>query len=176
MTVDVGDVLTVQTRLGIAEKLIDIGEVLMGEPGYANHVIVVSHQTTDGVWHGVQGQPGGVGWVDCRPYLDDPHTTSNSDQPKTAGQRKIIQQVMQAMIGTPYDWTAIAHAAADALHLPDLFAQNWHGKGYPGHVICSSLASYGAMMAGLAHPKIHTERDTTPADWSEFNIAKAWLL
>ena len=170
-----GDVLTVKTGTRLVEKLIDIGEVLEGTPGYANHVIVVHHLTPDGVVHGLQGQPGGVGWVDCRRYLVDPHTTSNAAQPKTAAQRQVITDTMQAMIGTPYDWGAIAQQAADALHLPLLFAQDWHGLGYPGHVICSSLAAYGTQRAGLAVPAAHTPRDTNPEDWAEFNISQGWL-
>ena len=77
-----GDVLAVWTGDGPAENLIRIGEVLQGKSAVANHVIVVTHQDQVGRWMGIQGQPGGVGPVDCTPFLSDSRTMSNHGQPK----------------------------------------------------------------------------------------------
>lgn len=170
--IDVGDVLVVATGNSFAAKLIRLGEVLRGQPSNDNHVAVV-HHVTDGVWWAVEGRPGGVGWVDARRYLADPKTLTNADQPKTPGQRNHIADSAVAMLGTPYDWQAIIGDAFGSLGIRDLFAENWHGQGAPGHVVCSSLAAYLYADAGLPHPT-SPGRYTFPSDWADFCLNRAW--
>ncbi len=53
-----GDVLAVWTGDGPLQDLIRVGEVLTGQPGVANHVVIITHQDRLGRWIGIQGQPG----------------------------------------------------------------------------------------------------------------------
>lgn len=170
--VDVGDVLVVATGNSVAAKLIRIGEVLRGQTSLDNHVVVVHHQT-DGVWWGIEGKPGGVGWADVRRYLANPRTTSNVDQPKSSGQRNHVADSAVAMLGTPYDWNAIANDAVVSIGIRHLFRQNWQGNGVPGHVVCSSFAAWLYADAGLAHPSSEL-RYTFPSDWTDFCLDRAW--
>jgi hypothetical protein len=71
-----GDVLAVWTGDGPLQDLIRVGEVLDGLPAVANHVVIITHQDQVGRWIGIQGQPGGVGPVDCTPFLSDARTMS----------------------------------------------------------------------------------------------------
>jgi hypothetical protein len=174
-----GDVWTVRTG-GIAAKLIRFGTALRylfaGNPApwRDNHVVIVI-KLTDGVWWGIEGRPGGVGWADLTGYLNDPATVSNQDQPKTDAQRAAIVALVPQVLGTPYDWDAIMASAATDLHLPELFNGNpskW-GTTVPGHVICSSVASWMYDHLGMKAP---TEGpDTQPSDWTLFDIQKGWL-
>lgn len=174
LQVDIGDVLAVwTTATQPADVAIRLGGVIAGETGLNNHVVVV-HHLTDGVWWGLEGKPGGVGWVDLTRDIAHPYTTSNAAQPKTPEQRQAIAKTVEVMLGTPYDWAAIADDGLAALHLPHLFGENWDGQGVPGHVVCSSLAAYGYKANGMPHPTIHTERLTTPADWTDWNLGKRW--
>jgi cell wall-associated NlpC family hydrolase len=85
-------------------------------------------------------------------------------------QRKQIADVVQGLLGTPYDWGGIVADAMEAIHAPDLWAQNWHGQGAPGHVVCSSLACWAYEHVGLPRPTYHEARFTTPADWEQFIV------
>lgn len=138
-----------------------------------NHVIVVDHQTPDGVWWGIEGRPGGVGQTTLTQYADDPFTITNFEQPKTDDQRAQVLACVPQILGTPYDWTAIMVAAAADLHLPEMFAQNWKGQGAPGHLICSAVADWEYHHVGLANPA--PDRFCTPADWIDFISRKGWL-
>jgi len=77
-----GDVLAVWTGDGELQDLIRVGEALCGKPAVADHVVIITHQDRLGRWIGIQGQPGGVGPVDCTPFLADVRTMSNHDEPK----------------------------------------------------------------------------------------------
>ena len=77
-----GDVLAVWTGDDLTDDLIRVGEVLDGKPAVANYVVVITHRDQLGRWMGIQGQPGGVGPVDCTPFLSDSRTMSNHDEPK----------------------------------------------------------------------------------------------
>lgn len=168
----VGDVLVVATGNGWTSKLIRIGEVLRGQASNNNHVAIVHHET-DGVIWCIEGRPGGVGWIDARRYLRDPHTVTNIGQPKTPTQRDLVATMAESMLGTPYDWAGICADAFASLGIRDLFAKDWDGKGAPGHVVCSSFAAYLYRHAGLAHPS-SSERYTFPSDWTEFCIKQQW--
>lgn len=173
--IGVADVLAVRTG-GWGAWAIRFGAWLRGLPHTDNHIVIAHHQDAAGIWWGIEGRPGGVGWVDMRGYLTSPATVDNREQPKTDAQRATVADAMVAAIGTPYDWAGIAADAAHDLDLPTLFAQDWHGQGAPGHVVCSSLADWGYQHADLPHPDPHDGgRFVQPADWAAFDIAKRWI-
>lgn len=165
-----GDVLVTRSA-GFAGWAIRFGAALRDQPNLVNHVAVVSHADKAGTLWCLEGRPGGVGWRDAKDYLRSPWTTANTGQPKTPTQRTAIAKGAAAMIGTPYDWEAIAADAAAALDLGKLWAPTWHGK-VPGHVVCSSLAAYLYGQAGLPHPT--GGREVTPADWLSFIITNEY--
>jgi hypothetical protein len=168
-----GDVLAVRGS-GVTGELIRLGEALEGEPDIEAHVAVIHHVTGKTTWC-IEGRPGGVGWRDARDYLKSGWTVSNAAQPKTPEQRKFACAAVLAALGTPYDWSAIAKDAADALRLGDLFASEQWGPRVPGHVVCSSLAAWGYMRAGLAYPRQHVMAEVTPGDWTEFIMGREWI-
>jgi hypothetical protein len=180
-----GDVLAVWTGHHLVEDLIRIGDVLRGKPAVANHVIIVTHQDLRGRWIGIQGQPGGVGMVDCTPYLNDARTQSNHEQPKLDdnGQLKRLLASAAKSLGIAYDWVAIAADAVNDLGLKDLSAAIDHLWRWPsdhdllpGHVVCSSLAAmlYDEPSIGWAHPDLGAERTCTPGDWWNWSESRAW--
>ena len=165
-----GDVMAVATH-GWAGWLIRLGERLHGLPGRDNHIVVVHHRDDKGVVWGIEGRPGGVGWVDVRGYLG-PATVTNAAQPKSDVQRQAVADALVQMLGTAYDFVGIAADACRDLDFPELFAQNWHGKGVPGHVVCSSLAAFVYQRVGLAHPD--GGRFCQPDDWTVFIEKQGW--
>jgi hypothetical protein len=180
-----GDVLAVWTGQGVAQDLIRVGEALQGKPAVANHVILITHQDRVGRWMGIQGQPGGVGPVDCTPFLHDPRTESNHAEPKPndRGQLATLLASAAKSLGLAYDWVGIAQDTLDALHLEDLSAVidplwRWPSNHnlLPGHVVCSSLAAmlYDLPAVGWAHPDLGAERVCEPADWWRWSMARAW--
>jgi hypothetical protein len=108
-----GDVLAVWTSSDLTSDLIRVGEALRGLPAVANHVAIVTHQDQKGRWIGIQGQPGGVGLVDCTPWLGDSRTRSNHDQPKPNdhNQLTILLGSCAKSLGIQYDWVGIAEVA-----------------------------------------------------------------
>ena len=168
-----GDVLAVRTP-GIAGSLIRFGAALRGEPNLDNHVAVVHHADLAGTTWCVEGRPGGVGWRDARDYLGSRRTVTNAGQPKTSAERGMICEALEAAIGTPYDWEGIALDAARALRLPELWSERAWGPKVPGHVVCSSLASWAYQRGGLACPGIRDLARVTPGDWTEFIITRGW--
>jgi len=83
-----------------------------------------------------------------------------------------VCKTMEALIGTAYDWDAIAADAFSALRIrmPG-WSPSWHGT-VPGHAVCSSLAAYAYIRAGLACPA--GDRGVTPAGWDQFILTRAW--
>lgn len=170
-SVQPGDVLAVRTA-GRPAWWIRIGAALRNQPNLSNHIAVADHVDTHGTLWGIEGRPGGVGWVDCGLYLKSPYTLTNADQPKTAAQRRLIRGAMASLLGTAYDWEAIiADGAADlGLKVPG-WDPNWHGT-VPAHVVCSSSAAYAYAHAGLPCPA--GDRLVQPSDWDTFIITRAW--
>lgn len=182
-----GDVLAVWTGNGPIQNLIRTGEALQGKPAVANHVIVVTHQDQVGRWMGIQGQPGGVGPVDCTPFLSDNRTMSNHDQPKPDDHGQLTSFLASAAksLGISYDWVGIAEDTLDALQVHDLSELidplwRWPSPSQqnllPGHVVCSSLAAmlYDLTSVAWAHPDLGDERECEPADWWQWSQAQAW--
>ena len=164
-----GDVLLVRTG-GFAGRLIRLGAALRDEPNLVNHVAVVSHTDKAGTLWCLEGRPGGVGWRDAGDYLASRWTVTNAAQPKTETQRQLVVRGAAAMIGTSYDWEAIAADGVAALDLGALWHPRW-GK-VPGHVVCSSLAAYLYGRAGLPRPV--GGREVTPAMWLSFIITNEY--
>jgi hypothetical protein len=170
---DVGAVVVVRTG-GWAAAAIRFGAALLGRPNLSNHVAVMHHWDSHGVPWGVEGRPGGVGWVDLRGYLNSRWTLTNRDQPIESPVRTLIARTVESMLGVEYDWGGILADTEAAAHLPVLFAQNWHGRGAPGHCVCSSLAAYAYKHAGLPHPASGRERFATPGDWAQWCLTGEW--
>jgi hypothetical protein len=170
-----GDVVVVRTG-GWEAGLIRFGSALRGQPNLDNHVAVVHHKDSSGTLWGIEGRPGGVGWVDVAVYFTGArgqYTLTNALQPKTAVQRDVVAATCEAMLHTPYDWPAIAQDALQDLHLPELWAAKWNGT-TPGHVVCSSLASWAHRKAALAAPATTDARHVEPSDWAQFIIERGW--
>ena len=178
-----GDVLAVWTGDGPLQDLIRVGEALCGKPAVANHVVIITHRDRLGRWIGIQGQPGGVGPVDCTPFLSDVRTISNHDEPKPDDRRQLASFLASAAksLGIAYDWVGIAEDTLDALHIEDLSGVidplwRWPSQHnlLPGHVVCSSLAAMLYQHVGWKHPDLGTERVCTPADWWAWSDSQAW--
>lgn len=183
------DVLSVTAGPWYARTVIELGERLRGMPAAycrTDHVIVVTHQAADGRVMGIQGQPGGVGIVDCGPYLASPLTTTNHGQPRLNDRGQVAAGLAACarLVGVRYDWTGIGMDDMAALHIPaellELVDRSWqarvaHGL-LPGEVVCSSMAAavYALPEVAWAHPDIGTERLCEPSDWRRWNETRAW--
>jgi hypothetical protein len=179
-----GDVLAVAAGPWLVRQVIRLGEAMRGLPSPANHVIIVTHQDQLGRWVGIQGQPGGVGPVDCTPFLSARVTRSNHGQPRPGGDALTAFLAGCAKsLGIAYDWVSIAEDALDALHVPDLAADidhlwRWpanHGQ-LPGEVVCSSLAAmlYDLPAVGWPHPDLGSERQCEPSAWWDWADREQW--
>lgn len=168
------DVVAVRTG-GWPARWIRLGSALRGQPNLDNHIVVVDHKDAHGTLWGLEGRPGGVGWVDVSRYFTGPYgayAVSNVYQPKTDAQRLVVCTTMRAMVGTDYDWRAIVEDGAhEDLHLPDPWAEKWNGT-VPGHVVCSSLAAYGYHKAKLDEPSTADLAHMEPSDWTQFCLEK----
>jgi hypothetical protein len=167
ITVLPGDVLAVRGG-GIPAAAIRLGAALRGKPNLSCHIAVVDHADDNGTLWCIEGRPGGVGWRDAKDYLASPWTLTNAAQPKDPAQRALITRTARAMLGTPYDWAAIAGDGLSDLHLWDPV----HGQ-VRGHVVCSALAAYAYDKAGLARPA-RDERMVQPADWDTWILTQGW--
>jgi hypothetical protein len=176
-------VLAVWTSGSFTADMIRVAEALEGRPAVANHVAVITHQDQLGRWMGIEGRPGGVGPVDCTPWLTDPRTRGNSAQPRPGGQQAVAAFLASCAksLGIAYDWVGIAEDGLDALHLHDLSTAidplwRWpsHGGLLPGHVVCSSLAAMLHEQAGWPHPDLGHERTCEPADWWDWSDRQLW--
>lgn len=168
-----GDIIVVQGTAW-SSKLIEIGETIAGLPPYS-HVAGFDHFDANGTPWGLEGRPGGVGWVDLRPYLDDPRTLTNFAQPKTAEQRAQLCKLNASMIGTAYDW--VGGIGADVyrdLGGDDLWKPDPVTGLVPGHVVCSSYYAYTYARIGLASPRPQDWATTEPGDWAAFIERRGW--
>ncbi|MGZ4621495.1 MAG: hypothetical protein ACXVGF_04595 [Blastococcus sp.] len=173
MNINVGDVLAVRTG-GIGGWAIRLGAALRGLPHSVNHVVIAHHVDDQGRWIGLEGRPGGVGWVEMTDYLASPATVDNREQPKTEAQRYLVAKAAEKLIGCAYDWTAIGAEALFDLGAP-LSHIDWSGPNPPLHVICSSYAEWSYRQVKLARPEPpQGEVLTQPADWAAWDAAKGW--
>jgi hypothetical protein len=173
MKIEPGDLIVTRGN-GWGSFLIRLGAALRDRPNLINHVAIVHHTDAKGVTWCIEGRPGGVGWRQASDYLKSPYTISNAAQPKTLAQRKDVCAGAVAMLGTPYDWEAIAQDAAGAFGLDDVWQLKFGKAGsVPGHVVCSSLAAYLYASCELQHPA--GDREVTPADWLALWIERGWV-
>ena len=177
LKVQPGDVLVVRTPAPTwwdrtASRLIRLGAALRDRPNLDNHVAVMHHTDAAGTPWGIEGRPGGVGWVDLRPY-DNPYLLTNAAQPKTDAQRHQVRQAAVGMLGVGYDWAAIGMDTADALGLDHLWRAHDWGNQPPAHVVCSSLGAWVYHHAGLAEPNTPM-LTTTPGDWADWILRRGW--
>jgi cell wall-associated NlpC family hydrolase len=172
----VGDVLC--TRGGSwVSRTIRFGAAILGRPNTVSHVAIYMGLGSDDRPQVIEARPGGVGWLDATEYLKSHWTIDNREQPKTEEQRKQIHDAAIALLGTPYDWVGIGQNAMEAIRAPDLYrSKAWMNKASPNHVVCSSLADWVYAEVKLANPGKTQQADkiTTPGDWAEFCITKAW--
>lgn len=169
----VGDVLCTRNPKGWPARLIRLGAALLDRPNTVNHVIVVHHRDKAGTWWGVEGRPGGVGWVDLTHALKGRYTLDNRLQPKTAVQRAAIADAAKGLLGTPYDWAGIALDGMEAIGADALWASTLDGEA-PAHVVCSTLADWAYDYVGLPSPGARFDRTVTPGDWAAFITEEAW--
>jgi hypothetical protein len=113
-----GDLLFTRSSQGAFGRLIRAGAALADKPNLDNHVAIFHHWDPEGTPWVIEGRPGGVGWRDARDYLKSPWTMNNVLQPKTAVQREVVCDIAVKLLGTPYDWNAIAHPPGDRLTSP----------------------------------------------------------
>lgn len=176
MTIQPGDVLLTRDPTWWA-RLIRFGAAMRDQPDTWNHVIIASHVDDAGTFWGIEGRPGGVGWVDLAPWIADRWTITNAEQPKTSEQRTQITVAAKGLLGTPYDWAGIVEDGMVAINATRLWRLRDFGKtGVPGHVVCSSLAAWAYTQAGLAGPPVARLREVTPADWASMILRRGWLV
>lgn len=171
-----GDICVVRTG-GFFAKMIRFGAALRGWPNLDNHVVGIHHVDDAGTVWGIEGRPGGVGWVDVARYFSGPYgkyAITNRKQPKTDKQRSELTTIMVQLLKTGYDWDAIAEDAIQDLDLPTWWHQHWGVNGVPAHVVCSSLYAWGYMKLGLAAPRQVSARNVEPANWETFIIEERW--
>lgn len=170
----IGDVLCTRST-GWAVFWIRLGAALLDRPNTVNHVIVVHHWDSAGTLWGIEGRPGGVGYVDVKRHLASPYTLTNKDQPKDEGQRFVIAKAAEGLLGTPYDWRGIVEDGMRAIGAQELWRDNW-GKNNvpPAHVVCSSFADWLYDHVGLLSPGRQFDRNVTPGDWAKFIVEKEW--
>jgi hypothetical protein len=166
-----GDVVCVRTN-GFIGFLIRVGAALRSRPNLQNHIAIVHHRDEAGTLWGIEGRPGGVGWIDMTAYLQSRWTLSNSAQPKTDAQRSLVCTRMVQLLGVAYDYEAIGKDVADDLGLGYLWHLKENGK-VPAHLVCSALAADGYDSAKLLRP-VGDVREVQPADWTEFVVEEPW--
>lgn len=173
LALGVGDILCTRSNRGWAGWLIRFGAALRDQPNTVNHVIVVHHQDEAGVWWGIEGRPGGVGWVTLRKALKAPYTINNARQPKTPDQRQAIAKVSEGLLGTPYDWVGIIQDGMEAIGAQRLWRTRIDGE-VPAQVVCSSLADWIYDQVGLDSPGRRFDRTVTPGDWATLITERRW--
>src|SRR5260370_5376154 len=162
------DVFVIRTS-GDSAEASQIGEALQGKPNLDNDVAGMHRWDGDIPW-GLEGKPGGVGWVDMRSYIGHPMAWNNCNQPnRTDPQRYLVASDAQKMLGTKYDWEAIGGDTLEALHVK-LFHLTWPHGLVPGEVVCSSYWDYLYAIVGWNRPTPGDERMCEPADWTNFII------
>jgi hypothetical protein len=171
-TIQPGDVLAVRGG-GWAGRLIRFGAAIRDQPNLDGHIAVAHHTDSNHVLWCIEARPGGVGWRDATDYLTSRWTISNAEQPKTSGQRAAICATMTAMLGTPYDWAAIAADAGQEFGLATAWCPDFKTGTVPTAVVCSSLAAYAYAKNGLPHPP-GPDRAVEPAGWDTFILTKGW--
>ena len=166
-----GDLLATRGD-GWTSALIRLGAALLDHPNMINHIAIVHHRDATGTLWCIEGRPGGVGWRDAQGYLGSHWTLCNTTQPKSDKQRAAIAKGAEALIGTEYDWAAIAADAGQAFRLGQAWSLKWRDGQVPGQVVCSSLAAYLYDKTDLDHPP--GDRKVSPANWVDLWVNHDW--
>lgn len=176
MNVLPGDVLVI-TDKNITSWLIRLQAWLLRKPAMHNHVALYSHIDAGGTAWVLEGRPSGVGWEKAEKYLSHPATISNAAQFKSADQRAALVEGAKVMVGTRYDWLAIAELGAEIFRINALWRKyrEFGEDSPPVHVICSSLLDWLYERQGLANPGGLAEtRFTDVGDWVLFIQREDW--
>lgn len=175
--IGIGDVIVTREGHPLISWAIRLGARLMGLPANVNHVIIVHHlDELTGRWVGIEGRPSGTGWCDVSARLGHPLTNANTSQPKTEAQRYLVATAAEALVGTRYDWEAIAEAARQATRIRVRAAAEWPEDAVPGAVVCSSFADWAYERVGLDNPGGDVlTRFTTPGHWDLFMMGKGFI-
>lgn len=179
--VNVGNVLVTREGPWYVSLAIRLGARLLGRPSVCNHAIIVHHVDAQGVWWGIEGRPGGVGWRDLRDVLSNAYTNANTQQPISEGQRYLIAVAAESLLSVAYDWSAIAEDATHIFVAGRLWEEvekhaEWGDNQIPGHVVCSSFADWAYESVNLPNPGgFKVTRFTTPGDWDEFMMNEGWV-
>ena len=171
-----GDVLVIADR-NFTSRFIRLQAWLLRKPHAYNHVAIYSHVDDAGTAWVIEGRPSGVGWCLASKYLQHPATIHNADQPKTAGQRAAIVEGARLLLGTRYDWAAIAELGGEILRINGLWRRyrEWGEDKPPVAVICSSYADWLYERAGLSNPGGTAEtRFTDVGDWATWITRRGW--
>lgn len=169
-----GDILAVRTS-GLAGRLIRFGQAMLGKPNLDNHIAVAHHPDTSGrFWWLLEGRPGGVGWADSRKYSTSLMVNNCAQPDRSIIARDTVARAAVAMIGTKYDWQAIADDTLRSFRMPDLWANSWKAGVAPAQVVCSSYALYlYSTIARWDCPQVNG-RDCEPGDWTAWSLAKGY--
>lgn len=166
-----GDVLVIADKKATS-FFVKLAALFTNKPALYNHIAIVHHIDDAGTVWCVEGRPSGTGWVDAEKYLKAPFTKTNAHMypNRTDEQRSKVASIIEGMIGTPYDWSAIVEIGMNAIHADELWkAKQWNADEVPTHVICSSLAEWAYQQVGWTTPAPYTSgRFVTPADWHLF--------
>lgn len=177
--IGIGDVIVTREGPWYVSAAIRFGAWLMKRPANCNHVTIVHHYDKDTkAWWGIEGRPGGVGWIDITSRLAHPLTNANNAQPKSEDQRYLVAVAAESLLGVAYDWEGIAGDAAQAARIQRIMwkrVAEWREDETPAHVVCSSFADWTYEKVGLANPGGYGRtRMTTPGDWDAFMIREEW--
>lgn len=169
-----GDIIAVRTG-GWAGNLIRFGQALLNKPNLDNHIAVAHHPDASGkFWWLLEGRPGGVGWADSRKY-NTALMVNNCAQPgREIPQRTRVADAAKAMLGTKYDWAAIADDTLRSFRMPELWAQSWKAGVAPAQVVCSSYALYLYGVVSWDRPLITDAKDCEPGDWTSWSLEKGF--
>lgn len=165
-----GDILVISDRKWTS-FFVKLQAFLKNESAQHNHIAIVHHTDEAGTIWAIEGRPSGTGWADAESYLKSPFTKTNAIVQKNRSdeERAEVAKILEGMIGTPYDWSAIIELGMDAINADRLWkAKEWGENEIPTHVICSSLADWAYQRVGWASPSKVGSRYTTPAHWYEF--------
>jgi hypothetical protein len=174
-TLKPGDVVIVEMGIWIIRVLIWLQAVFTGNAKYSQngHVIVVSHRDSEGRLWGIEGRPGGIGWVEMD-KRNGKYGISNSEQPKSDEDRIFVVKLMNELIGHHYDYGAYIEIALQTLGISPLWT-DWKNDDVPVHYICSAVADYAYEKRNLPNPDgFDVTRYTTPAQWARFIDEKQW--
>lgn len=172
---EIGDVMVVRSNYRFSWA-VRLAAWLRHRSAKVDHVLVVHHRDAAGTLWGIQGQPGGVGYVEIERYRGNHYANANVEQPKNEYQRQRIAELSEGMLGTPYDWAGIILDGMEAIGAQELWrSRDWKTGLVPAHVVCSSFADYLYEVVELANPGgDKATRGITPGHWDDFIINREW--